>query len=130
MKLVDIYFNELELDLENKFYLGFFQNCNITNFILFSTKNNYFITSMKCYIKINPNTSQTKKFKLTKELSDTAQELNSNGPNVFFNIKSINHVADTVSYLQSNEWFDLVPNKQKLFVSNIDYFDTYKERVN
>ena len=84
MRPVYIYFDELTFDKENKFELDFSQNSEVTNSTLFSSKSDYCISSMKCYIKINPDVAQSKRFKLIKELSDTLQELKSNEPGVFF----------------------------------------------
>ena len=79
MKPVYIYFNALKIDEENRFELDFSQNSEIRNSVLFSGKNDNYITSMKCYNKINPDVAQSRKFKLIKELSDIGQELNTNG---------------------------------------------------
>lgn len=85
MKLAYVYvFNELRFDEENKFELDFSQNSELTNCILFSSKNDYYIVNMKFYIKINPDVAQSNRVKLIKELFDTAQELNSKRPSAFF----------------------------------------------
>ena len=66
-----IYFNELELNDENKFYLDFSINSQVTNTILFSPEKDYFIASMFCPLKIKPNISNSaKKYKEIQELSD------------------------------------------------------------
>ena len=49
-----IYFDELELNNENKFYLDLSSNNHVTNNILFSPEN-YFITSMFCLLNIKPD---------------------------------------------------------------------------
>ena len=41
-----IYFEELELNNENKFYLDISSKSQVTNTILFSPEKDYFITSM------------------------------------------------------------------------------------
>ena len=75
---------------------------------------------MICYIKINSDVAQSKKFKSIKELSDIGQELNGNGPNVFFNISSINLVANTLGYIQTNNQFGIMPkNKNYLPAASI-----------
>ena len=43
-----IYYDELELNNENKFYVDFSNNNQVTNTILFSPEKDYFITSMFC----------------------------------------------------------------------------------
>ena len=78
---------------------------------------------MICYIKVNSDVPQSKQFKSIKELSDIGQELNGNGPNVFFNISSINLVANTLGYIQTNNQFGIMPKKQKLFACGFNYFD-------
>ena len=69
---------------------------------------------MKCYIKTHPDVAQSKKFKLVKGSSDIGQERNTNGPNVFFYISPLNLAANTFGYIQSDNQFDIMPDKQKL----------------
>ena len=71
MNVSYIYFNELELNDENKFYLDFSINSQVTNTILFSPEKYYFIASMFCPLKIKPDISNSaKKYKENQELSD------------------------------------------------------------
>lgn len=97
------------------------QDSDITNTIVFSTENDL-LPAWNATLK-STLTRARKKIWLIKELSDTAQELNSNKSNDFFNISVINLVADTIGYIKRNERFDLVPNKQKIIVYDFDCFD-------
>ena len=64
-----IYFDELELNNENKFYLDFSSNSHATNTILFSPEKDCFMTSMFCPLNIKPDISKSaKKYKEIKEL--------------------------------------------------------------
>ena len=65
--------------------------------ILFSSEEDYFITSMFCPLDIKPDISKLAK-KEIMELSDFGKELESNGSNVFFNIKEILHKSDAAGY--------------------------------
>ena len=82
---------------------------------------------MICYIKINSDVPQSKKFKSIKELSDIGQELNGNGPNVFFNISSINLVANTLGYIQTNNQFGIMPkNVDEKSFKNASIYTPYE----
>lgn len=85
---------------------------------------------MKCYININSVVAQSKKLKLIKEVSDIGQELNSNGPSVFFNKSSNNLVVNTLEYIQSKNQIDIIPNKQILFTYCFNYCDVDKAFLN
>ena len=64
-----IYFDELELNNENKFYLDFSSNSHVTNTILFSAEKDCFITSVFCPLNIKRDVSESaKKYKEIKEL--------------------------------------------------------------
>ena len=41
----------------------------------------------------------------------------------FFNISSVDVVADTLGYIQREEQLNLVPDKQKIFTYSFNYFD-------
>ena len=84
-----IYFDELEINNENKFYIDFSSNSQLANAILFSPEKDYFVTSMFCPLDIKPEINKSKKYKEIKNLSDLNDELESNGSDVFFNIKNL-----------------------------------------
>ena len=91
-----IYLDELELNNENKFYLDFSSNNQVTNTILFFSEKDYFITSMFCPFDVKPNISKSaKNYTKIKELSDFREELESDGSNVFFNIEETLLVSNT-----------------------------------
>ena len=56
-----IYFDELELGIENKFYLEFSSNSHVANTILFLLEKDYFRTSMFCPLDIKPDTNKSAK---------------------------------------------------------------------
>ena len=127
-----IYFDELELNNENKFYLDFSSNSQVINTILFSPEKDYFITSMFRPLDIKPDISKSgKKYKEIKELSDFGKELESNGFNLFFNIREISLKSDAVGYKEPFEkkTFKLVTDKQKLFNYKFSYFNLYKKKI-
>lgn len=47
----------------------------------------------------------------------------------FFYLSSINLVGNTLGYIQSNDQFDIMPNKQKLFASDLNYFDVNEKDI-
>ena len=99
------------------FYFDFSSKSHVTNTILFSPRKDYFITSMFCSVNIKPDISKSvNKYKEIKELSDFGKESESNGSNVFFNIREIWLKSDAVGYKEPFEkTFKLVTDKQKLF---------------
>ena len=68
---------------------------------------------------------------MIKELSSVGQELNSNGPDVFSNISSIDLVADTLALAiyRAKSNFNLVPDKQKIFTYSFNYFDVDEKTI-
>ena len=92
-----IYLDELELNKENKFYLDFSSNNQVTNTILFFSEKDYFIRSMFCLFDVKPNISKSaKNYTKIKELSDFREELESDGSNVFFNIEETLKLKRTI----------------------------------
>lgn len=47
----------------------------------------------------------------------------------FFNISSVDVVADTLGYIQSEEQLNLVPDKQKIFTYSFNYFDVDEKTI-
>ena len=108
-----------------KININFSINGQVTNTILFSPENDYFITSMFCPLDIKPDISNSaKKYKEIKELSDFGEELESKGSNVFFNIKEIYLVSNILGHREPDEIiFKLATEKQKLFEFEFDNFN-------
>ena len=78
---------------------------------------------MFCPFDINPDVTQSEKYKEIKELSSFGQALNKDGANNFFNLKSIKLVIDTLGYEQKEAVFDLITDKQKLCNYKFNYID-------
>ena len=95
------------------FYFDFSSKSHVTNTILFSPRKDYFLTSMFCSVDIKPDISKSvNKYKEIKELSDFGKESESNGSNVFFNIREIWLKSDAVGYKEPFEkTFKLVTDK-------------------
>ena len=126
-----IYFDKLELNDKNRFYLDFSSNSQLTNTILISLEKDYFITSMFCPLDIKPGINKSaKKYKEIKELSHFGKELELNGSNVFFNIEEVSLKSDALGYKELFEkTFKLVTDKQKLFNYEFNYFNLDEDKI-
>ena len=61
MEVSYIYFDELELNSESKFYLDCSSNSSVKNTTIFSPEKDYFITSMFCPLNIKVDISKSAK---------------------------------------------------------------------
>ena len=95
MEPIYINFSEILLDNQKKFVLQFTKNDKIKK-VLFCTNKEYFITSMKCFIKFYVDLTDWKEYRKIKKLSETCRTTLNKGTGVGFNLNKSDHKTDTL----------------------------------
>ena len=134
MNPVLIYQNEAKFDFNNNFTIEFVNN-NVDLFVNFSSKKQYYITSLNCNIKKKNKTKTT--FETTeekvKELSTISRELLSKGAALKNDIDYVK-----TDLLARFDIPDVAPHKYKLFLNakiindncySYQFFDTEDKRL-
>ena len=127
MDPIFIYFDELEFDKDHRFTLKFTNNeeNEETNNVLLSSssKKDYFITSMKCYLKIEGKTEDLSIYGKIKESFDIFNDIIENGADHLYEFNKVEYIIDTRGYESKKRTFDVIMSKRKNNRRNFKLYD-------
>ena len=129
-----IYFGELEFDKDHRFTLKFTnneENEETNNVLLSSSKKDYYITRMKCYLKIEGKTEDPSNYGKIKESSDIFNDIIENGADHLYEFNKVEYIIDTRGYENKKRTFDVIMSKRKNNTRNFKFHDlkTNKEKT-
>lgn len=124
MDLDFIYSNELEFVEKTRFVLNFNSGSAESEIkeIVFSKDKDYFITSMKWFLKIQRLNEDLANYKDIKELSYTANKI-TDAKKIDYKIDEIDYIIDTRGYKNERKTLNFVQKHSKLYNEKLKFYN-------
>ena len=125
MEPVFIFFDELEFNERNRFTLKFSndEENEATNYILFSKNKDYFITSMKCYSKIEGKIKDLSNYGKIKETSYIANDIIDNNIDHLYRFNRVYYIIDKRVFENKKLPFEIIKSQRKKHTGKLTFYD-------